>query len=174
MKKNPEYNKSSRFLDKVISLSVPESTLEISDDKKVDILLEIYNNTRISSGEVSNKIYNIIIWSTGLFFGLVALFVQYFQDIKDTRYILLLSTIFLILITQIYIHNLVGMRESSGKVIVQIEAVLRLCENDVYLKGQPFFGYSGKWVSDPSVKLLRILQFLAGLFASLFLIVYKG
>lgn len=87
-------------LDKTVIAPVPESSLEISNDKKIDILLSIHNSVRADALVWKDKSYNATIWSTGILFGIVALFVQNFDKIQNIRFVLLIGSALLILLTQ--------------------------------------------------------------------------
>jgi len=122
----------------------------------------------------NDRLYKSAFWSSGILISLVTLFVQNFNEFHGVRYFLSLAILAFGIITQIYLRMAGKAIDENGLVLVQIEAALSLCKNNFYIKGEPFFGYSGKWLGNSIGIVLRILHFIIYFISISILIFYKN
>jgi hypothetical protein len=138
----------------------PESALRPSDDKRIDILLSVYNSARSDIHHWEDRIYQASIFSSGAMISAVGFFLRYNQVLREHRGIFSLAVLTFGMLSAIYLIASMKAYGNNGRLLVKVEVALGFCEIGTYLAGRPFFGYSGRWVPNRRAVILFILHLL--------------
>jgi len=156
---------SKKKTTKVVD-TIFESTLNISDDKKVDILIAMMHDIRNSIDSWTNRSFQAVSWSGGILLA----FVGYW--ITKAHKVVLLNRIFLALgiclfgmLIQIYLFRVKSAHSGNGNLLSKIEATLRLTEKNFYIHDKYFFKYTGKWIPPKSLTILQVMNLIIIIFA---------
>lgn len=138
---------------------VPISNLNISDDKKIDILINLMNSFRTNVQAWTERAYKLTIWSVGIMISSVSYCFLHSETITKKGLIFISIALFVFgLLTQLYLSAAQRAHKGNGIAISKCEAALKLCDLGSYLKNELFFGYSGKWLSSKSLRVLQIFH----------------
>jgi len=136
----------------------PEAALRPSDDKRIDILLSVYSNTRSDIHHWEDRIYQASIFSSGAMLSAVGFFLRYSATLNEHRGIFALGVLAFGAFAAVYLIAAMKAYGDNGRLLVKVEAALGFCEVGTYLAGRPFFGYSGRWVPNRRAVVLFILH----------------
>ena len=156
------FNPCKNEFDNPVSDDVPISTLDISDDKKVELLISIMNAVRADHISWIDRTYKAAMWSIGLLVTAMSFVLVEKINIPPNGllFIAIGMTLFGIS-TQLFFCAARSAHHGIGATIVRCQTGLRLCEEGGYLNGQTFFGYhEGKWIPPTQITLLQILHFI--------------
>jgi hypothetical protein len=145
--------------DSKISAPLPVSNLEISNEKKVDIIISLLGSFRNTVQAWTERAYKTTIWSIGIMLSIVGYWVLHGGDISGRgRLFFSIALVVFGLLTQLYLQAAQRAHRGNGIAIAKCEAVLNLCNKDSYFAGERFFGYSGKWLPSKSLTILQIFH----------------
>lgn len=148
--------------ESIINAEIPKKVFNISDEKKVDILISLMKDLRININEWTERAYKATIWSIGLMFSLVGYWFLNSNRLNGySCYLFIIAIIFIGTLTQIYLFYALKAHFGTGIALEKCQASLGLCDNGYYLEDKPFFGYSGKWLKSRSIRVLKIFNLFA-------------
>jgi hypothetical protein len=151
----------------------PISSLNIADEKKVDVLLTILENTRSGISSLTNQSYTATVWSITLMISVCAFWLSTELPIEVLRWLLICAILIFTFLTQWYLWLLRSFNRSGGRTLVQIEAALQLCNENAYIKDLPFFKYTGEWLPPYQLVQLSIFHMVVSVFVVIVLILTK-
>ena len=144
-----------------VSIPVPVSNLNISDEKKVDIILSLLSSFRNTVQAWTERAYKTTIWSIGIMLSVVGYWILYGGSITGKGRLFFGIALFVFgLLTQLYLSASKRAHKGNGVAIVKCEAVLKLCDKNSFFEGERFFGYSGKWLPSKSLTILQIFHWI--------------
>jgi len=150
--------------ESTINDEVPQKAFEISDDKKVDILISLMKDLRVNINEWTERTYKATIWSIGLMFAIVAYGLTNNMNSNSIHQLFIVLGLLIIgLLTQIFISYAKKAHSGTGIALEKCQVSLGFCEKNFYLKNMQFFGYSGKWLKAKSIQILQIFHFIVWL-----------
>lgn len=143
----------------IVSTTVPQSTLVVSDDKKADVLISLMNSLRSDHISWIDRSYKAATWSIGIILSVVAYCVLRDNKLSVVGISYIAIGIFLFgLLTHMFFLAARSAHKGIGVALVRCEAILRLCEPDAYIRKQAFFGYSGKWIAPTHLTVLQVFH----------------
>lgn len=146
--------------ESIITNEIPQKSFEISDDKKVDILISLMKDLRININEWTERTYKATIWSIGLMFAIVAFGLTNKMNADFNHQLFIIFGILIIgILTQVFISHALKAHTGTGIALEKCQVSLGFSEEGFYLKDKRFFGYSGKWLKSKSIKILQIFHF---------------
>lgn len=144
-----------------ISAPVPLSNLNISNEKKVDIIISLLSSFRNTVQTWTERAYKTTIWSIGIMLSVVGYWILHGRGITGKGRLFFGIALFIFgLLTQLYLSAARRAHRGNGIAIAKCEAVLKLCDKDCYFEGERFFGYSGKWLPSKSLTILQIFHWI--------------
>lgn len=151
----------------------PISSFNIADEKKVDVLLMLLDKTRLGISSLTQQSYTATVWSITLMVSVCAFWISSELNDKALRLLLISAVLIFASLTQWYLWALRNFNRGSGKVLVQLEAALHLCDENAYIKGSPFFRYTGQWFARYQLVQLAVFHVVATVFVILILVLTK-
>lgn len=152
--------------------SIPTGKFNVSDEKKVDVLLALMTNVRENIRYWTEQSYNATVWSIGLMVSISGFWLLSGSRTAQLRYALLFGVIVFGLLTQWYLSRLRRSFNADGSALVKLEAALKLCDKDAYVDGQ-FFGYTGKWFKPTQAVHLAWTHVIVMIFSAGILLLVK-
>jgi len=150
-----------REITYIVNEDVPKSTLNINDDKKVDVLVSLVSSLRSDHISWIDRSYKAATWSIGILVSAMSYVILQKPEIATSKIVFVaIGMLFFGLITQLFFCAARNAHHGIGAALSRCEASLRLCETGSYLVETPFFGYSGKWVPPTHITILQTLHFV--------------
>ena len=144
-----------------VTNDVPQSALDISEDKKVDVLVSLVTSLRADHISWIDRSYTAATWSIGLLVTAMSYVVVEKAGIKPNGIFIIAAGMFLFGLTaQLFFCAARNAHHGIGAAISRCEASLKLCTAGSYITSAPFFGYSGKWVPPTHITILQIIHLL--------------
>ena len=144
-----------------ISAPIPVSNLNISDEKKIDIIISLLTSFRTTIQAWTERAYKTTIWSIGIMLSVLGYWILHGSSITGKGRLFFVVALFVFgLLTQLYLSAAQRAHKGNGVAIAKCEAVLKLCDKDCYFDGERFFGYSGKWLPSKSLRILQIFHWI--------------
>ncbi len=144
-----------------ITAPVPMSNLEISDQKKVDIIIALLASFRNTVQIWTERAYKTTIWSIGIMLSIVGYWILHGESLLGKGRLFFAVALFIFgLLTQLYLSVAQRAHRGNGIAIAKCEAVLKLCDKNSFFDGERFFGYSGKWLPSESLKVLQVFHWV--------------
>lgn len=116
----------------------PKPAAGASPDKKIDVLLALYNNTRNSIHHWEDRIFHASILTSGAMLSAVAFFLQHGQNLIEHRFTLAAAVLIFGFISWYCLILATKAHANNGRLLVKIEAALGLCESGLYIVGRSF------------------------------------
>jgi hypothetical protein len=142
-----------------VNEDVPTSALDISDDKKIDVLVSLVSSLRSDHVSWIDRTYTVATWSVGILVTAMSYTILQKDELSanEIAYIAIGMTLFG-LVTQLFFCAARNAHHGIGAALSRCEASLGLCEPGCYLQNTPFFGYTGKWVPPTHITILQIFH----------------
>lgn len=154
-----------RDFNTTVTGSLPESTLAIPNAKKVDVLVALYMSLRSNIAEWINRSYRATAWSVGLLMTATGYWVLRGSETPLSLRIVVALGLFLFgSLTQCFLYIARGAHHATGRAIDRVQATLRLCDEDIYIKDARFFGFSGRYLAPMGIAALQVLHGVSLLF----------
>ena len=142
-----------------VTNNIPISNINLSEDKKVDVLLALMHDIRSNINSWTERAYQSTIWSVGMLLTIVGFWLSYGKINASGYGIYFIIGVFVLgIFNQAYLFAARRAHRGNGAVITKIEVALKLCDLDSYIVGKRFFGYSGKWISSKSLIILQTMH----------------
>ncbi len=153
------------FESKIIEV-IPESSLIISDDKKVDIIISVMSLLRNNVSSWTERAFKATSWSAGILISFITFWIINGKTIPLMDRVLISFGIFFFgIFMQFYLFSARRAHKGNGVAIAKCEVALKLCKKDFYINETIFFGYSGKWLNSKSLTVLQYFSAFLTLFA---------
>lgn len=137
----------------------PTSTLNISDEKKADVLIAVYQTLNNHIATWHEHSYQATTWSVLGLLGILSYVVFGNLTIEGTGSTLIITgTVMFGLLTQLYLIVICRSYHRIGCEIERCQAVLRLCEQGAYEESKTYFRYSSRWVCPSDIYVLLALH----------------
>lgn len=154
--------------DPEVSSEIPENVIEFSHEKRIDVIISVMESIRQSILSWTERSYKATSWSIGILLSVVSFWILYGDPVNIRIRSIIASGMFIFgSFTQLYLLAALRAFRGNGSTLVKCEAALNLCNKGSYFKHQPFFGYSGKWLSSKSLSILRLFHFAVLIFSFL-------
>lgn len=158
--------------DPDISSEIPENVIEFSNEKRIDVIISVMESIRQSILSWTERSYKATSWSVGILLSVVSFWILYGNPVNFRIRGIIATGVFVFgSFTQLYLLAALRAFRGNGSTLVKCEAALSLCSTGSYFKHQPFFGYSGKWLSSKSLSILRLFHFAVLIF-SFFIVLF--
>ena len=145
----------------LITSEIPQRAFELSDDKKAEVLISLMKDLRTNINEWTERTYKAAIWSIGLMLAIVGFtFSNQMTSSLYVQIIIILGILIIGVLTQIYLWHGLKAHSGTGVALEKCQASLGLCEENYYLKGKAFFGFSGNWIKAKSIRILQLFHLL--------------
>ena len=158
--------KNSPVFATTVTGTLPDSALDIADEKKVDVLVQYLMSLRSNIVAWNDRAYRAAVWSTGILFSASG-YCLFHRAEMTTSVRVMLAIGFALFggLTQNFLYAARRSHRGTGRVIDRVQATLRLCDENAYIKGARFFGYSGHYIEPKSMTSLQILHGCALVFS---------
>ena len=126
--------------ESIISMPVPFGQIDISDEKKVDVLVSLIASSKTNILTWGERAFKATSWSVGIILSIVGYYILHgnMMPLKG-RIFITLGIILFGLLTQIYLASAKRAHTGNGYVLVKCESALRLCEKATYFEDYEFF-----------------------------------
>lgn len=144
-----------------------QSSLNLNDDRKMQIIVSLMSSVREHISEWHGRSYTVTTWSTGILLGITSYWLSRGGSGILERTLFGVGTVLFGTVGQIYLHYSHIALKENGRVLVRCEAALRLTETGTYFADEPFFppSPSGEWLPARDIITLRYFHAVAGLVA---------
>ena len=154
----------SKKREKDHSKDVRKSAIDLSPEKRADVLLALGNQVRVNINQWESRAFTTGIWSMGIMFGVLSILVSEKTNLANTKLpatSILLVVMILFAISGQIILAFCQFRFSSNEPYGHaVREGLRLLEKDIYFKGEPFYSSKKSWGLPWHIIIIEIIHAL--------------